>query len=97
MTLAGRLYFAQVDMADIMTVEAYGVAAVRALSEGITGYEVRCDKLYGQVSGLSEGSLYIDVDTDSHSVISLTGDENVSREYMLSTGMITSIICLWEI
>ena len=59
------------------------MTAVRDLSEGITGYEVRCDKLYGRVSGLSEGSLYIDVDTDSHSVISLTGDEDASREYML--------------
>ena len=98
LTLAGRLYFAQVDMADIMTAEAYGVTAVRDLSEGITGYELRCDKLYGQVSGLSEGSLYIDVDTDRHSVISLTGDEDASREYMLSTGMMGSLYesTVWE-
>ena len=74
------------------------MTAVRDLSEGITGYEVRCDKLYGRVSGLSEGSLYIDVDTDSHSVISLTGDEDASREYMLSTGMMGSLYesTVWE-
>ena len=74
------------------------MTAVRDLSEGITGYELRCDKLYGQVSGLSEGSLYIDVDTDSHSVISLTGDEDASREYMLSTGMMGSLYesTVWE-
>ena len=74
------------------------MTAVRDLSEGITGYELRCDKLYGQVSGLSEGSLYIDVDTDRHSVISLTGDEDASREYMLSTGMMGSLYesTVWE-
>lgn len=70
--------------------EMYDVSQTRSLSEGITGYEVRTTSLYGMVTGLSVGSLYIDVDTDSHSVVSLCGDKDILREYMMSTGMIGS-------
>jgi hypothetical protein len=90
LSLAGKLYFAQVDIADTMAAEMYDAAVTRSLSEGITGYEVQTSSLYGNITSLSEGTLYIDVDMDSHSVVSLTGDENVPREYMMSVGMIGS-------
>lgn len=98
LNLAGKLYFAQVDIADTIAADMYDVVSTRSLSEGITGYEVRTKRLYGQVTGLSEGSLYIDIDADTHSVISLEGDSNIPREYMMSTGMIGSLYesTIWE-
>ncbi|MDE5967135.1 MAG: hypothetical protein K2G89_09925, partial [Lachnospiraceae bacterium] len=76
LNLAGKLYFAQLDIADTIAADMYDVSVTRNLSEGITGYEVRTNTLYGRVTSLSEGSLYIDVDTDSHSVVSLEGKED---------------------
>ncbi|MGN0495676.1 MAG: hypothetical protein ACI4GW_05580, partial [Lachnospiraceae bacterium] len=98
LNLAGKLYFAQVDIADMIASDMYEVAVTRSLSEGITGYEVQTSSLYGMVTGISEGSLYIDVDNDSHSVISLEGDSDVTREYFMSTGMLSSLYesTVWE-
>ena len=36
-------------------------------------------------------SLYIDVDTESHGVVSLNGEEDAVKEYMSSTGMTSSL------
>ena len=36
--------------------------------------------MYGIVTGISEGILYMDVDMDSHSVNSLKGDEEAEKE-----------------
>lgn len=98
LNLAGKLYFAQVDIADTIASDMYDVAVTRSLSEGITGYEVQTSGLYGMVTGIAEGSLYIDIDNDSHSVLSLEGDSDVAREYFLSTGMISSLYesTVWE-
>lgn len=47
---------------------------------------------------LSEGSMYIDVDMDSHSVVSLSGDKDTEKQYMMSAGMISSLYesTVWE-
>lgn len=74
LSLAGKLYFAQVDIADTLAADMYDVAVTRSLSEGITGYGVRTSSLYGRITSLSEGNLYIDVDNDSHGVVRLNGE-----------------------
>ena len=98
LSLAGKLYFAQIDIADTMAAEVYGVNSVRTLSEGITGYEVKTSSLYGNVTNLSEGNLFIDIDTDAHNVVSLTGDTDAPRAYMMATGMLSSAYegIVWE-
>lgn len=98
LALAGKLYFAQVDIADTIAADMYDVSVTRSLSEGITGYEVKTSSLYGRITSLSAGSLYIDVDTDSHVVVSLEGDTNISKEYMMNTGIISSMYesIVWE-
>ena len=98
LSLAGKLYFAQVDIADTLAADMYDVAVTRSLSEGITGYEVRTSSMYGRITSLSEGNLYIDIDTDSHGVVSLNGEEDVVKEYMSSTGMTSSLYesAVWE-
>ena len=50
------------------------------------------------VTGIAEGSLYIDIDNDSHSELSLDEGSDAAREYFLSTGMISSLYesTVWE-
>lgn len=82
----------------LFPVTCYDVSVTRSLSEGITGYEVRTSSLYGRITNLSEGSLYIDMDTDSHSVVSLNGEEDAPKEYMFSAGIMSSLheSTVWE-
>lgn len=98
LSLAGKLYFAQVDLYNILSGEIYGVCNTRKLSEGITGYEVQRIARYGIVTGLAAGSMYIDVDADDHAVISLTGDQGTARAYMMASGNISSLYesVVWE-
>lgn len=98
LALAGKQYFAQVDIADAIARSMYDVHAGRSLSEGISGYEVKKISLYGQLVGISAGSLFIDVDTNKHYVVSLRGEKETEREYMLVTGMVSSLFesVVWE-
>lgn len=98
LSLAGKLYFAEVDLYNIISAEIYGVCNTRKLSAGITGYEVQRTTRYGIITGLSAGSMYIDVDADDHAVISLTGDEKTARAYMMASGNISSLYesIVWE-
>ncbi len=81
LSFAGKLYFAQVDAMDAIAANSLNVSAMRSLSEGITGYEVNTKSIYGVTSSLSEGSLFIDVDTDVHSAVYLGPvSESVSED-----------------
>lgn len=95
---AGKFYFARVDIADRILAEYMGINATRTLSVGMTGYTVTPVVMMGTVVGLEEGSLYIDVDLDSHGVVSLTGDKEAERRYMLTSGMLSSAYegMIWE-
>jgi len=88
--MTGKLYFAQVDLTYTMAADSYDVAVTRNLSEAITGYEVEKKYVYGMVKGIGFGGIFMDVDTDSHSVASLYGDEEAKREYLFTTGIISS-------
>ncbi|MDD6400329.1 MAG: transglutaminase domain-containing protein, partial [Lachnospiraceae bacterium] len=98
LAFAGKLYFSQVDLMDMSFAETYDVAATRTLSEGITGYEAEPIYSYGMVRGLDYGKLYIDVDTDAHCVKSLTGKTEDETEYMINSGINSSIneSLVWE-
>ena len=98
LALAGKLYFAQTDTFDIIAGEQYNVSITKGLSEGITGYEVEKTGRYGIVTGISYGSLYIDIDSNTYSVKSLTADETSERMFMLSSGMMSSLYegLVWE-
>ena len=108
LAFAGKLYFAQLDVLDCMTANMLNVSASRSLSEAITGYEANTRSVYGITSLLSEGSLYIDVDTDAHSVTYLgklqslddegiAADEvaqskEVTKQFMLTAGFLSSYL-----
>ncbi|MCM1496755.1 MAG: hypothetical protein NC089_13290, partial [Bacteroides sp.] len=95
---AGKYYFAQVDIADRILAEYMGINATRTLSVGMTGYTVTPVAMMGTVVGLEEGSVYIDIDLDSHGVVSLTGDKEAEKQYLLTTGMLSSAYesMIWE-
>lgn len=98
LSLVGKLYFAQVDVSNLIVADSYEVTSIRSLSEGIVGYEVETSVSYGLITGIDEGSFYIDVDTDSHYVTSLIGDSDAEKSYMLTTGIISSLYesAVWE-
>ena len=98
LNVAGKLYFAQLDIANRMLGEQYQVKATRSLSVGMTGYQARTSRLYGTPVGLDEGSLYIDVDHDAHSVVSLNGDHDTEKQFMRASGMMSSLYesTIWE-
>ncbi len=98
LAFAGKLYFAQLDILDIMASDSYDVAITRNISEAMTGYAVEREYLYGTVSGIDFGGMFIDVNTDSHSVASLTGDKDSEKEYMFATGIESSRLesGIWE-
>lgn len=98
LSLAGKLYFAEVDVFDLESAEVYNVSVTRRLSEGITGYEAQKVSRYGVVTGLSYGSLYIDVDSDDHSAVSLNSEIDDSKAYLMSAGVMSSFYesAVWE-
>ena len=96
--VAGKLYFAQLDAANTIASEMCGVKATRSLSEGMTGYQVRTSSLYGSPVAVSEGSLFIDIDHDSHGVVSLSGSKADEVKFMKVSGMLSSLCenLIWE-
>ncbi|MCR5105548.1 MAG: hypothetical protein K6B68_14025, partial [Eubacterium sp.] len=86
LSYSGKLYFTQLDAMDIMASETADVADIRCLSEAITGYEVRRKTLYGYVTKLNYGSLFIDVDLDDHAIVSRDGDKNKEIYYRFQIG-----------
>lgn len=85
-----KTYFGELDTYNKMLESQYGVKSSRLLSEGMTGYNAAVKYLFMTPVELSEGSMYIDVDRDVHSVVSLTGDKNAEKAFMLSSGIISS-------
>nr|MBP3598771.1 glycohydrolase toxin TNT-related protein [Eubacterium sp.] len=96
--VAGKLYFAQLDIMTTVASEMYDVKTTRSLSEGMTGYQVETSSLYGSPVGVSEGSLVIDIDHDSRGAVSLTGNKEDEVAYMQTNGMISSLCenLIWE-
>lgn len=94
----GKFYFAKVDIADRILAEYMDINATRTLSVGMTGYTVTPVTMLGSVVGIEEGSVYIDIDLDSHGVVSLSGDKEAEQRYMLTTGMLSSAYegSIWE-
>ena len=95
---AGKLYFAELDVTDIMASDSYDVAATRDAGEAVTGYEAEKEYIYGKVSGIDFGGMFMDVDMDSHSAVSLTGDKKSEKEYFFTTGIMGSTYesGIWE-
>ena len=64
----GTTYFAQLDMADSMLEGILNVTTWRQISEGIFGYKPKVTSIFGAPIGLSEGTVFVDIDTDTYGV-----------------------------
>lgn len=95
---AGKMYFAQVDLANRMTAEKMNVSHVRSLSVGMLGYNVIPEYEDGIVTGISEGMFYTDIDLDFHMAASNIGSSEDVKRFMLASGMISSAYesAIWE-
>ena len=64
----GTTYFAQLDMADSMLEGILNVTTWRQISEEIFGYKPRVTSIFGAPIGISEGTVFVDIDTDTYGV-----------------------------
>ena len=62
----GTTYFAQLDMADSMLEGILNVTTWRQISEGIFGYKPKVTSIFGAPIGISEGTVFVDIDTDTY-------------------------------
>ena len=88
---SGKLYFAQYDAMNIVAAEDSNIVDVRNLSAATTGYEVKRKSLYGVVTKLAYGALFIDVDVDDHAVKSRDNDKDKEVLYRIHTGCMGSM------
>ncbi|HHZ06204.1 MAG TPA: glycohydrolase toxin TNT-related protein [Clostridiales bacterium] len=96
--LAGKMYFAQVDIANMVTAEQMNMSVTRSLSVGMTGYSVVTSYMFGMPVGINEGNLYIDVDLNVLSVVSRNGEKDAPKKYLEVTGVVSSSYesLIWE-
>lgn len=96
--LSGKLYYAHVDIANAVLAEKSNISATRSLSVGMTGYAVETSTLFGMVVGISEGSLYIDIDLNKVAAISRDGNRDNEYQFMTASGMLSSSFegVVWE-
>jgi hypothetical protein len=85
-----KAYFAQLNIYDLFLETKYNVASTKLLSEAITGYDVKVKHMFMNPVEVNEGSMYIDVDRNVQSVISVNGDKQSEKAYMMLFGQIAS-------
>ncbi|ABN53868.1 MAG TPA: transglutaminase [Hungateiclostridium thermocellum] len=85
-----KAYFIQLNMYDLFLESRYNVVSTKLMSEAMTGYDVEVKHMFMSPVEVKEGSLYIDVDRNAQSVISVNGDKQAEKAYMILSGQIAS-------
>lgn len=88
--LAGKLYYAQVDAANISLAEKDNISLTRSLSVGMTGYSVQTSVMFGMPVGINEGRLYIDIDLNNIAAVSRTGNDDDTYRFAVTSGVASS-------
>ena len=65
-------YFAQLDSYNSIISDMNKVKSTRLLSAGMTGYDPKVSYMFNSPTEIREGSLYIDVDKDIHSLFTIS-------------------------
>jgi len=81
-----KAYFIQLNMYDLFLESRYNVVSTKLMSEAMTGYDVEVKHMFMSPVEVKEGSLYIDVDRNAQSVISVNGDKQAEKAYMILSG-----------
>ena len=91
--LAGKLYFARNDIYEFDAACMYNTAQNPDISVGIFGYEfgVNYNGWTGQVTGnLKTGSFMTDIDIMKSTPVSLEGNDDDKKAFIMNTGMMSS-------
>lgn len=83
-------YFAQVDAYQDIIGRHTGVTSVRQTSEAITALDLKVGYLFMCPVSVSLGGMHIDVDRDIVSPVSLNGDSEATKNFMLLSGIMSS-------
>ena len=71
-----KVYFAQLDLYNMVVAGQKNVTSTRALSIGIVGFKANVEYTFNRPSELNEGGFFLDIGHDVHSVISNTNNNN---------------------
>lgn len=85
-----KAYFGYLDVYNNIIETKIGVRSFRQISEGITGYNVKTRYLFNSPVSVEEGGMYIDVDRDVHSTVSVESKTENEKAFMLSSGVVSS-------
>ena len=98
----GQEYFGYLDLYTQLSAKAAGVQWARCISQCIVGYMPKVSRMMGMPVATSDGSLYIDVDTDTLGVVPKQDEpenkdeavrENADvKNFMMLSGMIGSYL-----
>lgn len=87
---AGYYYFSLCDNAEEMTAAVDNINLTRQLGYAMTGYQFNTKISMGMVQFLTAGSFFIDVAYNSMAAVSVSGDKDMERNYLLTLGEIES-------
>ena len=85
-----KLYFAQLDLYNMVIAGQKNVTSTRALSIGIVGFKANVEYTFDRPSELNEGGFFLDIGHDVHSVISNINNNKDEKAYMLQSGIYAS-------
>lgn len=95
---AGKYYFSICDSQALIYSGTMNINATRQLGFAITGYQFTRSSMFGTVRSLDTGSFYIDVAYNSVAAVSLEGDREAEKNYMMTVGTLESYFegYIWE-
>lgn len=83
-------YFSQVDGNNAILANEMNIRNTRALSVGLTGTSLKTAKLLNNPVDVKLDSIYVDIDNDSHVVVSETGESENEKLYTAISGTVAS-------
>lgn len=87
---SGKLYYAQVDISNMLFAEQMNVSVTRSLSLGMNSYEVQTKNMFGLPIGIAEGNFNVDIDLNHLAAVSRTGNKVDELSFMNATGLLSS-------
>ena len=90
LNLISKTYFGELDIYDKIISLQQNVKNTRMLSEAITGYNAKVSYMFMAPVEISEGGMFIDVDSDTHGVVSLNGTSSSEKTFMQQSGIVGS-------
>ena len=85
-------YFAEMDSFNDLLAQKFGIVYSRQISEAITGFRTGVEYLFMAPVALSEGQLYIDVDSNRISSVSQNGSDDDEISFMFTSGILSSAL-----